>query len=106
VEAPRKKSRTWYRTTQAATRDGWPESLNGAALRLADFNLLGDLANEMFAADPSRDGAEVRKASIAAFKAQCEVRRGKWVPVQSYTLGGSGATFPNPRAPQPKIEGT
>ena len=104
MEPPRKKTKQHYRTVQQAIRDGWPDTLQGIDLTVSNYNLLGDLAAELFRANPGRDAAEVRKVAINAFvKRLCVPRKGKWVVSTTYTLA-SGLQFPNPRAPQPNLE--
>ena len=93
------KPRQWYSTVGQARKDGWPDELDGAELKVANYNLLGDLAALMLQADPSRDLVEVQSAAIGAFRKQCEVVDGVWRPVRVFTLT-SGVSFPNPRAPQ------
>lgn len=103
MNKPSKTPRHWYRDREQAILDGWPDSLQGVQLTLANYQTLGDLMAILLEADPTRDGEEARDAALAAFAEQHEIRGGKWRPVVVYRLQ-SGITFPNPRSPQPEIE--
>ena len=77
--------------------------MRGVDLSVANYNLLGDLAAELFKVNPARDAEEIRAVSLNAFQNMSSVRKGKWVINPTYTLA-SGLQFPNPRAPQPNLE--
>lgn len=95
--------RKWYRSREHAQDDGWPSDLDGVRLSLFNYQTLGDIMMALLKADPLRDGEEARRVALAAFKAQSEMRGGKWEPRRIYRMP-SGVTFANPRAPQAEIE--
>lgn len=103
MDAPRKIIKKRYRSVQAAIRDGWPDTLQKVDLSVRDYNLLGELAAQLFRVNPARDAEEIRAVSLNAFKNMCSVRKGKWVINTTYTLA-SGLQFQNPLAAQPNLE--